>query len=81
MTEENSRYIDVVHVMPLCVVTYIMYLLYKMELTHGDLFSLLVIVGMLLSVSYAINKTNLITLTVAFIFTIPVNVVLVLNGY
>lgn len=81
MHKEHSYYIDALHCIPLCAVICIMYLLYTFNLTHGDLASYIVIIGMLISVSYAINKTNLFTLTVAFIFTFLINVVLLLHGY
>lgn len=81
MRKEHSYYIDAMHCIPLCAVVCLMYLLYTLKLTHGDLASYIVIIGMALSVSYAINKTNLFTLTVAFIFTVLINVVLLLHGY
>lgn len=81
MHKEQSYYIDALHCIPLCTVICLMYLLYTFNLMHGDLASYIVIIGMLISVSYAINKTNLFTLTVAFIFTFLINVVLLLHGY
>ena len=81
MSKKHDYYIDAIHIMPLCAIVCLMYLLYTLNLIHGTLFSITNVVSMLISVSYAINKTNFITITVAFIFTVLINAMIILNGY
>lgn len=68
----------VLYVSSLCIIYYILCLLYILDLVYTDLFSFITIIGTLVSLLYFITKTNKITMFIVFIHIIQ-NIALLFN--